>query len=292
MPSMDYPAIVLVAYGSVYPEAMATYAGIVDRYQKEFSGSEVKLAFTSEHIRRKVAEKEGIAIPSPLTALADLQDHGNRDVAVQSLHIVPGGEFHETAHLVNGLNSIRGRFGLRRLGVGRPLLASLKDCQIVSFALKPILDRITHKGRTIDLHRDPEEEAVVLVGHGSSHPGECIYSQMASILKQSHKNVFLGTLEGYPGLEEVIANLEESGVKRARMVPFLLVAGGHVFKDVAGNDEGSWRSIIGGRGFQTRVLLQGLGESEEIVGLLLEHTKMAVEKMAKRECLNESSDLI
>lgn len=292
MPSMDYPAIVLVAYGSAYPGAMTTYTRIVDRYQEEFSNSEVKLAFTSERIRRKVAEKEGIAIPSPLTALADLQDHGHGDVAVQSLHIVPGGEFHEMAFLVNGLKCIGGRFGFRCLEIGRPLLSSHKDCQRVSSALKPILNRINHEGtmregRTIELHRNepyrnPEEEAVILVGHGSSHPGECVYSQMAGILKQSHKNVFLGTLEGHPGLEEVIVNLEEARAKRAILIPFLLVAGGHVFKDVAGDDEGSWRSIIESRRFQTRVHLQGLGESEEIVGLFLEHTKMAVEKVAER----------
>jgi hypothetical protein len=82
---------------------MATYTRIVDRYQEEFSNSEVKLAFTSEHIRRKVAEKEGIAIPSPLTALADLQDHGHGDVAVQS-RIVPE-QFHET---VDGQNALEG----------------------------------------------------------------------------------------------------------------------------------------------------------------------------------------
>lgn len=287
MPSTDYPAIVLVAYGSAYPGAMATYTRIVDRYQEEFSNSELRLAFTSEHIRRKVAEKEGVAISSPLTALADLQDHGHRDVAIQSLHIAPGSEFHETAFLLNGLKCIRGRFGFRCLETGRPLLSSLKDCQRVSSALTPILNRITHEGtmregRTIGPHRDSEEEAVILVGHGSSHPGECIYSQMAGILKQSHKNVFLGTLEGHPGLEEVIVNLEEARAKRAILIPFLLVAGGHVFKDVAGDDEGSWRSFIENRGFQARVHLQGLGESEEIVGLFLEHTKTAMEKMAER----------
>ncbi len=277
--SQNYPAIVLAAYGSSHPRAMATYARIVDRYQKAFFGSDVKLAFTSKHIRERLAEKECIRIPGPLTALADLQDQGCRDVAVQPLHIVPGSEFHELASLVQGFRCIGGRFGFRSLEMGRPLLADLEDCRRVSFALTPILDGINHEGAATELKRDTDEEAVVLVGHGSSHPGDCIYSQMADILERSHKNAFLGTLEGHPGLEDVVLQLKRSGVKKARLIPFLLVAGGHAVKDMAGDGKGSWRSILESRGFDTSVYLNGLGESEGITDILIAHTGRAVERM-------------
>lgn len=276
------PAIVLVAYGSLYAGALETYTGIMNCYQKEFYGSKIKLSFTSDQIRRKLAGNRGIAIPGPLAALADLHDQNFKDVLVQPLHIVPGGEFHETALLVNGLKGIKGRFGFRCLEMGRPLLSSLQDCKRVSNALTPILSRITHEGATSDLYRNPEEEAVVLVGHGSCHPGECVYSQMAGTLKRSHRNVFLGTLEGYPGIDDVVADIIDSGVKRVRLIPFLLVAGGHMLKDVAGEGEGSWRSAIEGQGFETKVHLHGLGDCEEIVGLLLEHTKASMDKMEER----------
>lgn len=283
MSSLNHPAIVLAAYGSSHPRAMATYARIVDRYQKAFFGSEVKLAFTSKHIGEKVAEKERIRIPGPLTALADLQDQGYRDAAVQPLHIVPGGEFHELASLVQGLRCIKGRFGLRSLEIGRPLLADLEDCRKVSLALTPILDGITFdtdEGAATELKRvkrDPDEEAVVLVGHGSSHPGDCIYSQMADILELYHKNAFLGTLEGHPGIEDVILKLKGSGVKKVRLLPFLLVAGGHAAKDIAGGDKGSWKSILKSQGFDTSVYPNGLGESEWIIDIFMEHTRHALE---------------
>lgn len=239
----------------------------------------MKLAFTSRLIRESVVEKEQIRIPSPLVALADLQDQGCRDVVVQPLHIVPGGEFHELASLVQGFRCIGGRFGFRNLEMGRPLLANLEDCKKVSFALTPILDGINHEGETTELRRDPAEEAVALVGHGSSHPGDCIYSQMANILEQSHKNVFLGTLEGHPGLEDVILLLKRSGVKKAKLIPFLLAAGGHAVKDVAGDDEGSWKCVLESQGFDTTVYLIGLGESEEIIDIFIEHTMQAVDRM-------------
>lgn len=280
-------AIVLVAYGSAHAKAVATYASIANRYQKEFSGSEVVLAFTSALMRRKAAEAMGTSIPSPLSALANLKDRGCEDAIVQSLHVVPGGEFHEMASLVSGISHIRGRFGFKHLVVGMPLLASLDDCKKVSSALGPMLDWISTDGistdcRTTGLQRDPKEEAVVLVGHGSAHPGESLYCQMDSVLKQSHENVFLGTLEGYPGLDEVTMQLMESQVRRATLVPLLLVAGGHVFRDLAGDDENSWRRIIEGRGIQTGVRPQGLGECEEIVGILIEHTRDALDRMSGR----------
>ena len=43
---------------------------------------------------------------------------------------------------------------------------------------------------------DPEKEAVLLVGHGTGHPADSLYSLMAQVLKRDHLNVFLGTMEG------------------------------------------------------------------------------------------------
>lgn len=279
MPSSDYPAIILVAYGSLHCQAMATYARIKDHYETVFSGSEVRLAFTSERIRHKIAKRDSTIIPSPLVALAGLQDLGYRDVIVQSLHVAPGSEFHEVALLVQGMKSIKGRFGFERLEIGMPMLTSLEDCIKVSAALGPILSRIIPEGETRELPRDTKEEAVVLVGHGSQHPGDSIYSQMASILEQSHRNAFLGTLEGHPGIAEVILELKDAGVKRARLIPFLLVSGGHVLNDVAGDRQDSWKSIIESEGFETRTYLEGLGESKEIMDIFVEHTKRAAKMM-------------
>jgi sirohydrochlorin cobaltochelatase len=274
----NYPAIILVAYGSLHSRAMTTYARIKEYYELEFSGSEVRLALTSEHIRRRIRERDNVIIPSPLTALADLQDLGHRDVAIQSLQIVPGREFHEIALLAQGMKSIKGRFGFRGLEMGMPLLTNLEDCRKVSAALCPILDRVARDEELSGLPGDLEE-AVVLMGHGSRHPGDSIYSQMASILEQSHRNVFLGTLEGYPGIREVISHLKESKVKRAKLIPFLLVSGGHVIHDMAGDGQDSWKSIIESEGFETKTYLEGLGENKEIIDIFIDHTRRSLNTM-------------
>lgn len=277
-PARDQPAILLVAYGSLYPPSMATYSRIRERYESEFPGSLIRLAFTSAPIRRKMMERDGTSLPGPLRALAELQDLGHSSVVVQPLQIAPGGEFHAIASLVSGLKGIGGKFGFRSLEIGMPLLAGIEDCRMVSAALMPILERICNNEALEQSSKD-SQEAVVLVGHGSSHPGESVYSLMAEMLNREHRNIFLGAMEGYPGIDEVIQKLNSSGVKEVALVPLLLVAGNHVLKDICGDGSSSWKSLIESRGFDVKICPSGLGENEEIISIFVDHTRRAMEKM-------------
>jgi len=282
MTFQDRPAIVLAAYGSAYPGALATYDQIKAAYERAFPGSPVRLAFTSQAMRLRLVEKEGRGIPSPLAALAKLQDQGRRDVIVQSLHIIPGAEFHQLASLVRGQKSVPGKFGFEHLEMGLPLLSSLEDCQKVSLLLPPTWERITVNGRPRKNPRDPEKEAVALVGHGTGHPADSLYSLLAQVLEKDHRNVFLGTLEGFPGIEELILRLKGSGTRKVRLQPFLLVAGGHAVEDIAGNGPESWKSILEREGFDVEAGLRGLGESEEMTAIFIEHTMRVLEKIENK----------
>ncbi len=272
------PAIVLVAFGSLDPEARKTYGNIRDAYQQKFPGSTVRIAFTADFIRRILAEKEGVYVHGPLAALAELSDEGETNVVVQSLHVAPGSEFHDAASLVSALRSVRGKFGFRNLEMGPPLLASGRDFDAVSKALASEFDRLTVEGEVAIRPRNPEETAVVLMGHGTDHPADSAYARMALVLERDHRNVFLGTIDGFPGLEEVMAEVKlASGVGRVRLLPFLLVAGGHATKDLAGDDPTSWKSAFEEAGFEVEVLLRGMGENPGVVEVFIEHSKQAIE---------------
>ena len=127
--------------------------------------------------------------------------------------------------------------------------------------------------------REPEKEAVLLAGHGTGHPADSLYSLMARVLEKDHRNVFLGTMEGFPGLSEMVAELKSLGTRKVRLLPFLLVAGGHAENDIAGAAPESWKSTLVREGFEVEVHLRGLGEMEGIVSILLEHTRSALLKM-------------
>lgn len=266
------PAILLAAFGSLEPQARATYENIKTFYEREFPDSEVRIAFTSGFIRRRL-KNEGIFNPSPLSALAELQDQGFSDVVVQPLQVVPGREFHEIASMVQGLREIRGRFSFRGLVLGMPMLTSLDDCKSVSEAMRPIFEKAGPEYGEID--------ATVLVGHGTGHPADSLYSMMAAILERDYGNVFLGTLEGYPGIEEILLLLKRSKVEEVRLIPFLLVAGGHVQMDIVGEDRGSWRSILEHEGFKIEIRPKGIGDEEGILRIFSEHTNKAIKMLAE-----------
>ncbi|HPE63276.1 MAG TPA: sirohydrochlorin cobaltochelatase [Methanothrix sp.] len=271
------PAIVLVAFGSLDPEARKTYGNIRATYQQKFPGSTVRIAFTAGFIRRILAEKEGIYVHGPLAAMAELSDEGETNVVVQSLHVAPASEFHDAASLVSALRTVRGKFGFRNLEMGAPLLARGRDFDAVSEALAPEFDRVTVEGEVAMRPRNPEETAVVLMGHGTDHPADSAYARMALVLQRDHRNAFLGTIDGFPGLEEVMAEVRAAGVGRVRLDPFLLVAGGHATKDLAGDDPTSWKSAFEEAGFEVEVLLRGMGENPRVVEVFIEHTKRAIE---------------
>ena len=133
-------------------------------------------------------------------------------MVVQSLQIVPGEEFHQLASLVHGqgLESQKEMPAFERLEIGLPLLSSLEDCRRVSRVLPamwngsgPVGGDSAGEGQLQSLQsppkRDPEKEAVLLVGHGTGHPADALYSLMAGVLKADHGNVFLGTWKAFPG---------------------------------------------------------------------------------------------
>ncbi len=73
-------------------------------------------AFTSGMIIRKLQQRDGIHIDTPLQALQKLAEQGYQDVAIQSLHIINGDEYEK---IVREVQSMRPRF--QRLTLGAPL---------------------------------------------------------------------------------------------------------------------------------------------------------------------------
>jgi sirohydrochlorin cobaltochelatase len=280
-PAKDNPAILLVVFGTSYPEAQAAYKNIERIYREQFPDAEIRIAFTSDYIRRKLLERDNISIDNPLTGLASLNDEGYVNVVVQSLHVIPGEEYHDLANIVDSVRGIDGKFGFKNLALGSPLLMSMQDYRNASLALASQFDQNT-TGTERTPHsspRDIENTAVVFMGHGTEHPANSAYSQMASILSEDHKNVFLGTVEGYPGYDDVLAKLKECGAKKVRLMPFMVVAGDHALNDLTGNESDSWRSMLEEEGFETDFNLMGMGENDAIARIFAEHTREAFSRL-------------
>ncbi len=125
-------AILLVAFGTTVSEAQKAYDQVDAMVKKAFPGIEARWAYTSKIVRAKLA-RQGTQLDSPETALARLMDEGFTHVAVLSLHVIPGIEFHDLHRNAQLFSQMAG--GLERVVVARPLLSSHEDMEQVATAL-------------------------------------------------------------------------------------------------------------------------------------------------------------
>ncbi len=251
--------ILLVAFGSSYPQAQASFENIEDQVKKTFPDIPVSWAYTSKIIRHKMAE-EGKNLDSVAVALAKMMDKGFTHVAVQSLHTISGAEFHDLQTVVNGFESMNK--GLERILVGYPLLAKHKDLVQVR---KNMLENIPTKRQ--------KDQAVILMGHGTHHPSNAFYAAMAYEFQKEDPNVYVGTVEESPTLEDIITELKAKGTKKAYLMPFMSVAGDHVRNDMAGDGPDSWKSILENEGIEAEAILKGTAEYDNMVSIWIDHLK-------------------
>ena len=261
------PAIVLVAFGTSTP-AVATYDHFDKKVKERFSGYEVRWAFTSQRLKVRLQEERKVVLEELPQVLKELKAAGFAQVAIQSLHVVPGEEWDE---VVKDAQSVPGL----KVATGAPLLNSPEDRQRVLQALKP--------GFPPDL----KNNAVVLVAHGSRHPrGEAQYLAFAQLIRSRfpHKNIFLGALMGKPSRGETLGAVKASGASTVVFIPLVFVAGEHISKDILGDEPDSWKSeLLRHKPYSIQGIRQGLGYQEGVIQVYLDHLAGALKKVSSEQ---------
>ena len=255
-------AILSVSFGTSYPDTLLkTIAATEQALAEAFPDWEVRRAFTSGMIIRKLRERDGVEIENVAQAMHRLEDEGYTHVAVQSTHVMHGEEYEK---MLSQLEPFRMRM---KISVGMPLLHSEEDYSSVAQALLqwlPVLD---------------EDEALVLMGHGTTHFANSAYAQMEHMLQARCDRVYLATVEGYPTLDSVQSQLaKRAQIRRLMLAPFMLVAGDHARNDMSGEGD-SWAEQLKNAGYSVRCILQGLGECPAVRALFVKHCRQAVDAL-------------
>jgi sirohydrochlorin cobaltochelatase len=263
-------AILLVTFGTSDQEARKAFANIEKLAREKFPNQKISWAYTSEMIRKKLAKK-GEFFDSPEAALKKLKEAGVRKVTVQSLHIIPGAEFHE---IVKAASQFKDDF--EKITVSPPLLNSMDD---VRKSVRIMLSKVPADRK--------KEDAVLFMGHGSGkHPSDMIYVATAYELEKAGDNAFLATVEGNPTFNEILAQLREKKIKKVYLIPFMSVAGDHAKNDMAGDEPDSWKSLLSKNGIQSVTVMKGMAEYDEIVKIWLDHLEQTITKNSKSEYRN------
>ncbi len=255
--------VLLAAFGSSIPEARVSFENIEKKVKAAFPGVPVRWAYTSSIIRHKLA-KQGEQLDSIEMALARMMDEGFTHVAVQSLHTIPGEEYEDVHQTVKAFGSMNG--GFDSIILGSPLLWVEADLIRTAEAL---IDNIPAERK--------KEEAVVLMGHGTPHPANAFYAAMTHHLQQRDPNIYVGTVEGGPLIDDIKPMLLEKKVKKVWLIPFMSVAGDHARNDMAGDEDDSWKSILNGAGIECAFVLKGTAEYDNIVAIWVDHLRIPMD---------------
>ena len=257
--------ILLVSFGTSVPQAQAALQNIEVAVKAAFPDTPVVWAYTSHMIRKKLA-RQGRLLDSPEVALARMMDEGFTHVAVQSLHTIPGKEFHELLFNARRFEGMAG--GIKQIAVGQPLLSGDLD-------LARSADGVF---KMIPGGRRPQE-AVLLMGHGTSHASNAFYAALAYRLQLKDPNLFVGTVEEFPEIDLIKQQLIEKGITKAYLIPFMSVAGDHARNDLTGDDPQSWKSILTRAGIKSVPVLKGTAEFNPFVEIWVDHLKSAVNRL-------------
>lgn len=255
----DKSAILIVSFGTSMPEARRAIDNLVDSAKKVFPDTEVRLAFTSNIIRRKLASESNEVIENPVQALARLNDENFEDVYIMPTLMIPGEEYDELKNVREAFKTLRGKYGFDDLKLGKPFLNSVKDCErMTEILMARFKSQLAEEGT-----------AIILMGHGTpKHIANAMYSQLQLSLNQrAYGKFFIGTVEAAPLIEDVIDGLKRHPeIKKLVLSPLMIVAGDHANNDLAGEvDEESWLNILKARGYENiSTYLVGLGEDENI----------------------------
>ncbi|MFV0582736.1 MAG: sirohydrochlorin cobaltochelatase [Parabacteroides gordonii] len=250
MQTGDKAAVLMVHFGTTYDETRAlTIDAINEKAREAFEGTEVREAYTSRIIMRRLKAR-GIEKLNPAEALKQLKAEGFTHILIQSTNIIEGVEMES---LRKDVASLEKEF--KDVRIGNPLLYMPEDYEAVIAA-------IAKKGA--------KEGATVLVGHGTYTPSTAQYAMTDYMLKdKGYINFHVGTIEGYPSFDNMLAKLKASGVKKVMLMPFMFVAGDHANNDIAGD----WKKELEDNGYEVSVLMEGLGQNPEIQNIFIEHAR-------------------
>ena len=205
-------ALLVVSFGTSHHDTREKTIDQIEAYLgQSFPDRKVYRAWTSGMIIQKL-RREGIETDTVPDALERMLRDRITDVLIQPTHLLNG---IENDQMLRQAEAYRSRF--QNLRIGAPLLTSDRDLQRVAEIL------------TAQFPNLGEEEAVLLMGHGTEHDANAVYAALDYRFKDMGRDRFyMATVEGYPALEQALRQMKANQrLQKVYLVPFMIVAGDH-----------------------------------------------------------------
>ena len=256
MEKNDKASVLMVHFGTTFDGTRKnTIDAVNDEAKKEFPDMEIREAYTSRIIMRRLKER-GIVKDNPAEALDKLAKEGYTHIIVQPTNVINGVE---SKTLEQQLEMYKDKF--KEIRTGSALLSTPEDYKAVAEIINKEVGELA------------DDEAVVLVGHGTHDSGNAAYPAMDYTAKSMGYKFYVGTIEGFPEFDDVVKGLKKDNIKKVILMPFMFVAGDHANNDIAVD----WKEALEKEGFTVEVKLTSLGMMEDIRKMFINHAKIMLE---------------
>ena len=260
-------AIIVASFGTSYNE---TRAKTIDRIEQDIADNfpdwDVRRAFTSRMIIRKLEKRDGLKIDYIDEAIERLIDEGYTEVIIQPTLVMNGEEYEDIYHI-----SHRYKGSFEKMSIGTPLLSLERD-------FDEMTDIIINEFRDESKGVCDNDSALVLMGHGTEHYANGAFPELQLKLFLSDcKDVVITTVEGFPGFKDLERMVGDIECKDVALLPLMLVAGDHAINDMAGDEPDSLKSILEGLGYDVHPIIKGIAEYESVRRMFVRHVREAME---------------
>ncbi len=261
--------ILVVSTGTSDRESGELAVGAVERaFQQAFAGYGVRRAYASRRILEAMDAQGDCGPWGKGMYVTDALDRvfadGVKTVFVQPLFVFYGRAYNQLAAELQAYCLPADADGLV---LGQPLVAQDTDMDVVAAVVCGRLRAYADK-RT----------AVCLVCHGMQPAYASIYETMQRRLAENgYAHYYVGAVCGKPTQEDVLAKLKAHGAyQRVVLYPFMIAAGVHARRDIAGSGNGSWKCAMARAGYEVVCLMEGLGELPPVGGLFVGHVRRMI----------------
>jgi len=259
------PAIVLLAQPTG-GQAAALHEQFTRKVQERFPGREVLWAALPGTDSSPQPGNATAQHPDLAQVLATLQSRGITRVAVQSLAVLPDGDWEKQ------VADLQAQTGLK-IAVGKPLLSSLTDRQRLLAALAAAFT-------------NPQDQAVLLVGGGSQNPATlreylALYTLLLAKFKGS--NLFFGTSNSLPELKTALAALKKSPASNITIVPLPAFADGPLPLAQLEALEACTAALTAAKGPTVQVFQGGFGNIDGILAIYVDHLAATLEAFTPKK---------
>ncbi len=249
-------AILAVSFGTSYESALEKSITKVENcFHERFPEYDVYRAFTSGMVINILRNKR-IEIQNIDDALKAIYDKGYEKVIIQPTHLISGDEYDKLCDI-----ALKYKENFKDFKIGVPLLNGADDLERVCNSFHEKYCR--------------SNNFLLLMGHGTEHNANKIYSDMNKICAENgFNNMFIATVEASPSIDDAINIIKEQPNKKVVLTPLMLVAGDHAQNDMAGSEPYSWKSRLEAVDKEVEVILKGMGEYEEFRDLYISHLEV------------------